>query len=67
MKTNKSLEAFDYFVCERVQQCFYHDIHSACKSCFIKSKVRINSFEESEIMSYISEAAVRKCSVEKLL
>ena len=41
MKTNKSLEAFDYFVCERVQQCFYHDIHSACKSCFIKLKVRI--------------------------
>ena len=41
MKTNKSLKAFDYFVCERVQQCFYHDIHSACKFCFIKSKVRI--------------------------
>ena len=39
MKTHKSFEAFDYFVCEHVQQCFYH-IYSACKFCFIKSKVR---------------------------
>ena len=41
MKAYKSLEAFDYFVCGHVQQCFYHDIYSACKFCFIKSKVRI--------------------------
>ena len=40
MKACKSLEAFDYFVCGHVQQCFYHDIYSASKFCFIKSKVR---------------------------
>ena len=41
MKAYKSLEVFDYFLCGHVQQCFYHDIYSACKFCFIKSKVRI--------------------------
>ena len=41
MKAYKSLEAFDYYVCGHVQQCFYHDIYSACKFCFIKSNVRI--------------------------
>ena len=41
MKANKSLEAFDYFVCVHVQRCFYHDICSAYKFYFIKSRVRI--------------------------
>ena len=46
MKAYKSLEPFDCFVCGHVQQCFYHDICSASKFCFIKAKVRIKWFPE---------------------
>ena len=46
MKAYKSLEAFDYFVCGNVQQCFYQCFYSACKFCFNKSKVRIKWFRE---------------------
>ena len=46
MKAYKSLEVFDYFLWGHVQQCFYHNIYSACKFCFIKSKVRIKWFRE---------------------
>ena len=41
MKAYKSLEAYDYFVCGHVQNCFYHKISNDHKFCFIKSEVRM--------------------------
>ena len=41
LKAYKSLEAYDYFVCGHVQDCFYHEINTNDKFCFIKSEVRI--------------------------
>lgn len=41
MKAYKSLEAYDYFVCGHVQDCFFHDIGNGNQFCFIKAKVSI--------------------------
>eukprot|EP00795_Rhopilema_esculentum_P015969 gene15969-7301_t len=38
MKAYKSLEAYDYFVCKHVQDCFYHKISDASEFCFVKSE-----------------------------
>eukprot|EP00795_Rhopilema_esculentum_P015958 gene15958-7289_t len=38
MKAYKSLEAYDYFVCKHVHDCFYHKISDASEFCFIKSE-----------------------------
>ena len=35
LKAFKSLEAYDYFVCGHVQNCFHHGISSNSKFCFI--------------------------------
>ena len=39
MKAYKSLEAYDYFMCGHVQDCFYHKISPTSDFCFIKSEV----------------------------
>ena len=39
MKAYKSLEAYDYFVCKHVQDCFYQKISDASEFCFVKSEV----------------------------
>nr|XP_047129777.1 uncharacterized protein LOC124809815 [Hydra vulgaris] len=39
IRAYKSLEAFDYFTCGHVQECFYNKISNRSKFCFIKSKV----------------------------
>ena len=41
IKACKSLEAYDYFVCGHVQNCYYHEISSESKFCFIKSHVHV--------------------------
>ena len=43
IKAYKSLESFDYFVCGRVQSCYYHEISPESKFCFIKTQVRASS------------------------
>ena len=39
MKAYKSLDAFNYFLCGHVHDCFYHNIYNNQTFCFIKSKV----------------------------
>lgn len=39
MKAYKSLDAFNYFLCGHVQECFYHNVCNNQTFCFIKSKV----------------------------
>ena len=41
IKAYKSLEAYDYFVCGHVQNCYYHEISSESKFCFIKSQIHV--------------------------
>ena len=43
IKAYKSLEAYDYFVCGHVQNCYYHEISPVSKFCFIKTQVRVRS------------------------
>ena len=43
MKADKSLEAYDYFVCGHVQNCYYHEISRESMFCFIKTQVRVSS------------------------
>ena len=38
-KAYKSLEAYDYFMCGHVQDCFYYKISPTSEFCFIKSEV----------------------------
>ena len=38
LKAYKSLEAYDYFVCGHVQNCYYHEISPGSKFCFIKTE-----------------------------
>ena len=40
MKAYKSLEAYDFFICGHVQDCFYHEISPNNDFCFIKTEVR---------------------------
>ena len=42
MKAYKSLEAYDYFVCGHVQDCFHHGISPNKDFCFIKTEVRLD-------------------------
>lgn len=42
MKAYKSLQAYDFFICGHVQDCFYHEISSNNDFCFIKTEVRFN-------------------------
>ena len=53
MKAYKSLEAYDYFVCGHVQDCFYNEIHSRCEFCFIKSEVSTRYLKPSFHFSVI--------------
>jgi len=39
LKAYKSLQAYDYFVCGHVQDCFYSGISEKSEFCFIKSEV----------------------------
>ena len=39
MKAYKSLDAFNYFLCGHVHDCFYHNVCNNQTFCFIKSKV----------------------------
>ena len=39
LKTYKSLEAYDYFVCGLVQKCHYHPTEKNISVCFVKSQV----------------------------
>ena len=39
MKAYKSLDAFNYFMCGHVQDCFYHKNSNNQTFCFIKTKV----------------------------
>ena len=39
LRAYKSLEAYDYFVCGHVQDCFYHPISEDDIFCFIKTQV----------------------------
>ena len=39
MKAYKSLEAYNYFVCKHVQDCYHHAIHEKSEFCYIKSAV----------------------------
>ena len=39
MKAYKSLEAYDYFMCSHVKDCFYHKISPTSEFCLIKSDV----------------------------
>ena len=39
VKAYKSLNAFNYFLCGHVQDCFYHHVCNNQTFCFIKSKV----------------------------
>ena len=41
IKAYKSLEAYDYFVYGHGQNCYYHEISSESKFCFIKSQVHV--------------------------
>ena len=43
IKAYKSLEAYDYFVCGHVQNCYYHEISRESMFCFIKTQVRVRS------------------------
>ena len=43
IKACKSLEAYDYFVCSHLQNCYYHEISPESKFCFIKTQVHISS------------------------
>ena len=38
-----STTIFDYFVCGRVQSCYYHEISPELKFSFIKTQVRASS------------------------
>ena len=37
IKAYKSLEAYDYFFCAHLQNCYYHEISPESKFCFIKT------------------------------
>ena len=37
IKAYKSLEAYDYFFCGHLQNCYYHEISPESKFCFIKT------------------------------
>lgn len=39
LKAYKSLDAFGYFMCGHVQDCYIHDITDDVEFCFVKSKV----------------------------
>lgn len=39
LKAYKSLDAYDYFVCGHVQDCFYHGISEDNQFCFMKAQV----------------------------
>ena len=39
LKAYKSLDAFNYFICGHVQECFLHDVRDKEEFCFVKSKV----------------------------
>ena len=40
LKAYKSLEAFNFFVCNHVQNVFYHSISKESKFCCVKTKVK---------------------------
>ena len=40
LKAYKSLEAFNFFVCNHVQDIYYNEIAKKSKSCSIKTKVQ---------------------------
>ena len=40
LKAYKSLEAFKFFVCNHVQDVFYHSISKESKFCCVKTKVK---------------------------
>ena len=40
LKAYKSLEAFSFFVCNHVQDVFYHSISKELKFCCVKTKVK---------------------------
>ena len=39
LKANKSLESYDYFICNYVHGCHYHKVSKDSEFCFIKSEV----------------------------
>lgn len=46
MKAYKSLEAYDYFACGHVQDCFYNGLSEETEFCFIKSEVIIHFYDQ---------------------
>ncbi len=46
LKAYKSLEAYDYFTCGHVQDCYYHPITNESEFCYIKSEVCSNIFKK---------------------
>ncbi len=49
LKAYKSLEAYDYFTCGHVQECYYHPITNESEFCYIKSEllVYVSTFPKS--------------------
>ncbi|XP_065068517.1 uncharacterized protein LOC135693861 [Rhopilema esculentum] len=39
LKAYKSLEAYNYFICNHVHDCYYHEVSKDSELCFIKSEV----------------------------
>ena len=37
LKAYKSLEAYNYFICNHVHACYYHEVSKDSQFCFIKS------------------------------
>ena len=41
LKAYKSLEAFNFFACNHVQDVFYHSVSKESKFCCVKTKVKV--------------------------
>ena len=41
LKAYESLESFNFFVCNHVQDMFYHSISNESKFCCVKTKVKV--------------------------
>ena len=60
LRAYKSLEAYDYFVCGHVQDCFYHPISEDDIFCFIKTQVLPSQRQAEKTVMYDVWVCVHK-------
>ena len=60
LRAYKSLEAYDYFVCGHVQDCFYHPINNDDHFCFIKTQVLPSQRQAEKTVMYDVWVCVHK-------